>query len=242
MPTETHFDDLCANPLAPGELLVVVGPAAAAPRPAGRENGDTLAKMSAPAESLDVDRNAPEVEAAFEAVPPEMVAEILDGELHSFARPAKRHTRAATRLGRRLGPFDDDDGKPGGWVILDEPEIHLGPKPDKVVPDLAGWRRERMPDALGPDDGPAHYVVVPNWVCEVLSEATERIDRGKKMRIYRREGVGHVWLLSPVLQTLEVYRLERNQWILVETFEGDDAVRAEPFEVIELELADLWAR
>jgi hypothetical protein len=105
-------------------------------------------------------------------------------------------------------------------VILDAPVIHLGPKPDKVVPDLAGWRRERMPDAIGPDDGPAHYDVTPDWVCEVLSERTERVDRAKKMRIYRRERVGHVWLLSPALQTREVYRIEDGRWVLLDTFEG----------------------
>jgi Uma2 family endonuclease len=186
--------------------------------------------------------NPPEVEAAFEAAPEEMVAEILDGELHTFPRPARRQTRAASRLGRRLGPFDDDDGDPGGWVILDEPEIHLGPKPDKIVPDLAGWRRERMPDALGGEAAPPYYDIAPDWVCEVLSERTERIDRGKKMRIYRREGVKHLWLLSPVLQTLEVYRLEDQRWLLLETYEGDEAVRAEPFDAIELRLSTLWAR
>lgn len=190
----------------------------------------------------DAESNSPDVEAAFEAAPPEMVAEILDGELHTFPRPARRHTRAASRLGRRLGPFDDDGGDPGGWVILDEPELHLGPKPDKLVPDLAGWRRERMPDALGPEDAPAFYDVAPDWVCEVLSSSTERVDRGKKMRIYRREGVGHVWLVSPVLLTLEVYRLEAKQWILLDTHEGDERVRAEPFQAMELRLGDLWAR
>jgi len=186
--------------------------------------------------------NPPEVEAAFQALPEEMVAEILDGELFTFPRPGRPHTRAASRLGRRLGPFDDDDGHPGGWIILDEPEIHLGPKPDKIVADLAGWRRERMPDALGPEDAPAHYEIAPDWVCEVLSPRTERSDRGKKMRIYRREGVGHVWLINPLSQTLEVYRLENGRWALLDTYEGDAVVRAEPFDAIELPLASLWAR
>lgn len=186
--------------------------------------------------------NPAEVEAAFQATPPEMVAEILDGELHALPRPARPHTRAASRLGRRLGPFDDDPGDPGGWVILDEPELHLGPRPDKVVPDLAGWRRERMLDAIGPEDAPAHYDTAPDWVCEVISASTERVDRGKKMRIYRREGVSHVWLLNPTAQTLEVYRLEGERWVLLETYEGDEVIRAEPFEAIELPLGTLWAR
>ena len=89
---------------------------------------------------LDPERNRPEVEAAFEAVPPEMVAEILDGELFTFPRPARPHTRSASRLTMTLGrSFDLGDGGPGGWVILDEPELRLGRRPDVVVPDLAGW-------------------------------------------------------------------------------------------------------
>ncbi|XXT21539.1 Uma2 family endonuclease [Sorangium sp. So ce429] len=193
--------------------------------------------------NLDSDRNAPEVEAAFEAVPPESVAEILDGELFTFPRPGRPHTRSASRLTMKLGSaFDLGDGGPGGWVLLDEPELHLGPRPDKVVPDLAGWKRERMPDALGDEDTPAHYDVSPDWVCEVISPRTERVDRGKKMRIYRREGVGHVWLLSPLLRTLEVYRFEGGRWVLLETYEENAKVRAEPFDAVELDLAEIWIR
>src|SRR5690349_21264880 len=129
--------------------------------------------------------NDPAVETAFQAVPDTMVAEILDGELHTRPRPARRHTNTASVLGGELhGPFRRGHGGPGGWVILDEPELHLGPKPDKIVPDLAGWRRERMPDALGPSNAPPHYDVAPDWVCEILSPRTEATDRGKKMRIY----------------------------------------------------------
>lgn len=201
--------------------------------------------MPRPSAPVTVDPNTPNdpaVEAAFEAVPPEIVAEILDGELHTMTRPRPKHGRSATRLARRLGPFDDDPGEPGGWVILIEPELHLGPKPDKIVPDIAGWRRERLPGTVFDDDAPAGMTIAPDWVCEVLSARTERIDRGKKMRIYRREGVGHVWLLSPTLQTLEIYRLHDGAWVLVETCEGDSAVRAEPFTAIELVLTELWAR
>jgi Uma2 family endonuclease len=191
----------------------------------------------------DDERNAPAVEAAFEAVPPEMVAEILDGELFTFPRPARPHTRSASRLGMKLGsPFDLGDGGPGGWVILDEPELHLGRRPDKLAPDLAAWRRARMPDALGNEETLAFYDVAPDWVCEVISPGTERVDRGKKMRIYRREGVGHLWLLSPILRTLEVYRLLDGRWSLIETYEDEEKVRAEPFDAVELDLGSIWAR
>ena len=193
-------------------------------------------------QDLDPEQNSPQVEAAFEAVPSEMVAEILDGELFTFARPARPHTRSASRLTMTLGaPFDLGNGGPGGRVILIEPELHLGPRPDKLVPDLAAWRRERMPDAVGDKETPAHYDVAPDWVCEVISTGTERVDRGKKMRIYRREGVKHVWLLSPLLRTLEVYRLEGGLWLLLETYEDEAKIRAEPFDALEIDLAALWS-
>ncbi|MDI1447353.1 Uma2 family endonuclease [Polyangium sp. 6x1] len=181
--------------------------------------------------------NAPEVEAAYEAASELEVAEILDGELHLFPRPRATHARAASRLGRVLGPYDDDTG-PSGWILLDEPELHLGPRPDKMVPDLAGWRRERMPEM--PDV--AAFTLPPDWVCEILSDRTEAIDRSKKMRIYRREGVKHCWLINPVQQTLELYRLTNGQWLHVETYEGDMRLRVEPFESVEIDMSALWAR
>jgi Uma2 family endonuclease len=185
--------------------------------------------------------NDPAIEQAFREVPDGTVAEILDGELHTMPRPARPHTNTASLLGGELhGPFRRGIGGPGGWVILDEPELHLGPKPDKVVPDLAGWRRERMPDARGAPDAPSHYDVVPDWVCEILSPHTEATDRGKKMRIYRREAIGFAWLINPISRTLEVYRLESGRWVLLDTFEGDATVRAEPFDAIELSLPALW--
>jgi Uma2 family endonuclease len=192
-----------------------------------------------PADPARRPRTPEEIEAAFQAVPPEMVAEILDGELVVMPRPAARHANAASNLeGELYGPFRRGRGGPGGWLILVEPELHLGPRPDKVVPDLAGWRRARMPEL--PDV--AAFTLAPDWVCEVLSPATEHDDRGRKRRIYARESVGHYWLVDPVERTLEVYRLVEGHWHEVETFEGDAAVRAEPFDAIALDLAALWAR
>src|SRR5262249_16522859 len=132
-----------------------------------------------------------ELEAAFQAVPPVMVAEIIDGELVVHPRPASRHTRAASRLGRSLGPFDDDPGEPAGWVILAEPEVHFPPPPgrtkeQKLVPDLAGWRRTRMPEL--PDA--AAITLAPDWLCEVISPRTSYDDRTRKWRTYARAGVG----------------------------------------------------
>jgi Uma2 family endonuclease len=187
----------------------------------------------------DYSKNLPEVEAAFQAAPAECVAEILDGELFVQPRPRYRHARATSRLGGGLAGFDTEGaGGPGGWIILDEPELHLGPRPDKVVPDLAGWRRARMPEL--PDVGATD--LAPDWVCEVISEGTEVIDRTRKRRIYAREGVGHLWFVSPERKLLEVFRLEAGRWVLLDTFEGDSLIRAEPFDAIELPLGRLWER
>lgn len=178
-----------------------------------------------------------EVVAAYRAAPDNVVAEILDGQLSLMPRPRPRHAKAATRLAGALRGFHDpDEGEAGGWVVLIEPELHLGPRPDVIDPDLAGWRRERLPE----EPEGAAISVTPDWVCEILSDRTEALDRGAKRRIYRREGVSHLWLCDPRIQTLEVYRLEGGLWTELDTFEGDAKVRAEPFEAIELDLARLW--
>jgi Uma2 family endonuclease len=139
-------------------------------------------------------------------------------------------------------PFMLARGGPGGWVLIDEPELHLGPRPDKLVPDLAGWRRERLPDAVGGDEAPAHYDLVPDWACEVLSERTRSRDKGQKMRIYAREGVRHLWHVDPVAHTLDIFRLVEGDWLHVQSFSGEARVRAEPFDAVELELALVWSR
>lgn len=200
-------------------------------------SGDAARKPDPQFPNLD-----PDVVEGYRNAPSHQVAEVLDGELHLMPRPRLRHARGATRLSARLAPFDDPaQGDPGGWVILIEPELHLGPKPDIIDPDIAGWRRERVPDDFFSDDD-AFTTIAPDWVCEVLSPSTEVVDRTKKMRVYRREGVGHLWLLDPALRTLEVFRLGDALYALVDTFEGDAVVHAEPFDAIELPLASLWAR
>jgi len=170
------------------------------------------------------------------SLPENMVGEIVDGELFASQRPAPRHAMAATALGGEIyGPFQMGRGGPGGWWILDEPEVHLGP--DVLVPDLAGWRKERMPKM--PDA--AWFDLAPDWVCEVISPSTGRLDRIKKVRIYAREGIGHAWLVDPLQRSLEVLRLQDGRWTLAGAHEENERVRAEPFDAIELDLSALWS-
>src|SRR5262249_3759537 len=123
------------------------------------------------------------------------------------------------------------------WVILDEPEVHLGPDPDIVVPDLGGWRRERMPEL--PDV--AYLTLAPDWACEIISPSTEDIDRAEKVPIYAREGVTHVWLVDPNVKTLQILRLDGASYRIVTTMRGDGPVRPEPFDAVEFALGLLWA-
>jgi Uma2 family endonuclease len=170
------------------------------------------------------------------AVPDHLVAELIDGQLHTFPRPAAPHTRAASRMGALLdGPFDRGVGGPGGWVILDEPELHL--HGDVLVPDLAGWRRERMPKM----PQTAAFELAPDWTCEVLSPSTAAIDRADKMPVYARERVGHVWLVDPLARTLEVFWLDGATYRLMSTHRDETIVTVPPFEALGLELAALWA-
>ena len=171
-------------------------------------------------------------------LPDHVVGEILAGELIVSPRPASPHARASSVLGADLtAPFDRQGsgaGGPGGWWILDEPELHFGE--DVVVPDLAGWRRERLPRL---PSVPA-FELPPDWVCEVLSPSTAQVDRGRKMPVYARVNVPHLWLLDPIVRSLEVYRRRDDGWLLVATHTGDERVRAEPFDAVELELARWW--
>ena len=172
--------------------------------------------------------------------PSNVVAEVLFGTLYTHPRPSLRHANASSHLGGLLcGPFRFGQGGPGGWVIYDEPELHLGAEPDIVVPDLAGWHRERLADL--PED--ARWTsIAPDWLCEVLSPSTEASDRAEKMEIYLRERVGHVWLIDPVLRTLELYRHGGEVWQRLAVYRDDATVRAEPFEAFELPLGLLWER
>lgn len=170
--------------------------------------------------------------------PPNKVAELLAGELHLSPRPASRHGRASSRLGAALDPFDDGLGPddPGGWVILDEPELHLGP--DVLVPDLAGWRRERMPEL---PDTPA-FTLAPDWVCEVASPSTQRTDRLLKMPIYLRAGVPWLWIVDPLTELVEVYEGDGARWVVAATAVGAGAVRLPPFDALELDPGRWFAR
>jgi Uma2 family endonuclease len=167
--------------------------------------------------------------------PEHMVAEIVDGELFLSPRPAFRHSLASLSLADELvSPFQKRRGGPGGWWILTEPELHFGE--DVLVPDLAGWRRERLlePQKL------LFATVAPDWLCETLSPSTKRLDRTKKLPVYARERVSYVWFVDPIEKVVEVYELQGDDYVLTATHTGHERIRAVPFDAIEIELADLW--
>jgi len=175
--------------------------------------------------------------ADLEALPDNVVGEIVAGTLYASPRPAMPHAFAASQLGGVLiNPFNQGQGGPGGWFLIDEPELHLGD--DVLVPDLAGWRQERMPEI----PAIAAVTLAPDWVCEVLSPSTMALDRAAKLPVYARERVPHVWFVDPVARTLEVLRLEGERYTLLATHMGPVCVRAEPFEAFELNLAILWGK
>jgi Uma2 family endonuclease len=168
---------------------------------------------------------------------PEAVrAEIVGGELVTLPAPRPRHSKPQGALRRFIGgPFDDDDGfgGPGGWWIFVEVEVQLG---DAVVrPDLSGWRRSRLPQ---PDVRP--ILVVPDWICEVLSESNEAHDRVTKRRLYAEHGVQHYWLVDPEARTLEALTLETGRWVDAGSFDETAVARIAPFESIELPLGRLF--
>ena len=167
--------------------------------------------------------------------PAHRVAEIVGGTLYTHPRPAMPHALATSALGNDLGnPFQFGRGGPGGWWIIDEPELHFGE--DILVPDLAGWRRERMSDY--PDT--AYVTLAPDWVCEVLSSSTRKVDLHEKRPVYAREGVAYLWLVDPTDRTLEAFELHDGQWLLIASAKDDDPVSIRPFDAITFSLGDLW--
>jgi Uma2 family endonuclease len=168
-------------------------------------------------------------------VPDRFIAEILDGDLYASPRPPLPNARATTVLLADLGAAFALGDEPGGWIMLFAPELHFGN--DVLVPDIAGWRRGRLPSV--PDV--AYLTLAPDWICEVLSPATEAIDRGPKLRIYAREGVALAWFVDPLRQSLEVLALGTGSVRQLEGHHGDVRVRVRPFDAIELELSALWS-
>ncbi|ORE98812.1 Uma2 family endonuclease [Aurantimonas sp. 22II-16-19i] len=187
------------------------------------------------AEQLAQSGPTPATYADLEAVHPHMVAELIDGALVTHPRPAPKHAAAASYLGGEiLDAFGRGRSGPGGWIIVAEPEIHLGRQ--VVVPDIAGWRRERLPSL----PATAYFDTAPDWICEVLSPSTERYDRGIKRRIYARAGVGHMWILDPRAEFLETFILADGRWLVGPTFDNETEVSAEPFDAISFPLTILW--
>ena len=181
---------------------------------------------------------APVPKATYQDVldaPAHRVAEIVDGTLYTHPRPAAPHALASSSLGGELiGSFGRRRGNPGGWWIVFEPELHFGE--DILVPDLAGWRRERMPEF--PDT--AYFTLAPDWVCEVLSPSTRKLDLCAKRPVCAREGVAHLWLVDPLARTLEAFELREGAWVLIATAADADPVSIPPFDATTFDLADLW--
>ena len=184
---------------------------------------------------MSVTKHKPATYADLEAVPPNLVAEILFGTLVTHPRPILDHAEATNALGAlATGSYQFGNGGPGGWTFPIEPELHLGSH--VVVPDIAGWRRER----LQPQRHAAFTTIAPDWICETLSPSTEKYDRGQKRAIYAQFGVGHLWFLDPRVKSLECFVLQGNEWVLKGTFFDSDKVCAAPFDQMTFSLELLW--
>jgi len=165
----------------------------------------------------------------------DVVAEIINGTLYTHPRPSRRHVTTAIALAVELGgPFQKGAGGPGGWLFADEPELHLGA--DVLVPDVAGWRYERL--AGHPET--SYFSVAPDWVCEILSASTEKRDRTIKMQAYADAGVAYLWLIDPRYQILEAFALVQRGWTKTGSWNSEDEVRAAPFDAVPFSLANLW--
>jgi Uma2 family endonuclease len=174
-------------------------------------------------------------------LPQEVIGEILSGELVAIPRPSPEHSKLSSTLGGELhGPFFKGQGGPGGWIFFDEPELHLSINPnlniDIVVPDLAGWKKERLVEK----PKTPYFTLAPDWVCEVLSPSTASRDRKIKMDLYAKYNIPYYWIFDPLNKTLEVFELKNSKFECFMVASGEDKVMAPPFETIQLDLSLLW--
>lgn len=190
--------------------------------------------MPVPAFELQKTRRKASYDDVLDA-PPHKVAQVISGNLHLHPRPIGSHIMANAILCRKIAtPFQDGIGGPGGWWIVSEPEIHL--EEDIVVPDIAGWRKEKLPKyPYG-----AFVTVSPDWVCEILSPSTKKVDLGDKWDVYAREGVSHIWFIDPGARSLEAFARVNGKWLMISALTGDDALLIPPFENISIPLSALW--
>jgi Uma2 family endonuclease len=175
--------------------------------------------------------------ADLDALPPGIVGEIIEGVLYTMTKPRARHQRTGTGIGSDLrGPFDLGRGGPGGWWIIAEPGIELPNDTKEISPDVAGWRRERMPEL--PVDEPIR--VVPDWVCEILSKTTRRHDQLVKLPYYADVGVPYAWIVDLEARVLTAQRLESGRWLTIGTYSDETEARIAPFDAVPLNVADWW--
>ena len=192
--------------------------------------------MVRPQEKIDMTEKRTTYQDVLDA-PDNKVAELINGKLYLMSRPTMPHATASSRLGMIIGnPYDMGTGGPGDWRILFEPELHIIRDVEVLVPDLAGWRRERMPEVA---DG-HRMTLMPDWVCEVLSPSTRKVDLVEKRPIYARAGVNHLWLVDPSDQSLDAFERQGDAWVQIASLQGDDAVCVPPFDAITFNLTSLW--
>jgi Uma2 family endonuclease len=181
-------------------------------------------------------QEGPATLADIEALPEGVVGEIIDGTLYVHPRPRAGHGDIIGALCSELrDPFQRGLNGPGGWWIQVEPGIRL-PEAPEFVPDLAGWRRERVPRGI-PDGS---WTLVPDWACEVLSPSTRAYDQRIKRPFYARIGIRHLWFIDLEIRTLTVSELREGHWMELGVYGEDDVIRAAPFDALELKLGELW--
>ncbi len=172
-----------------------------------------------------------------EALPDPLVGEVIAGALYTMGRPSPAHASVEEGLiidlreGRRGG-----GPPPSGWYFKIEVEVRF-PSDEKVVPDVAGWREARIEGHR--NDNPIR--VVPDWVCEVLSDSMRKKDLGVKRDLYARQGVGHLWLVEPEEHRLEAFSLdEQGRWVLLGSYFEDAVVDVAPFLGVPMAIGRWW--
>ncbi|MFT3710413.1 MAG: Uma2 family endonuclease [Archangium sp.] len=167
------------------------------------------------------------------SLPDDQSGEVIEGEVYVMGRPSLRHQTVedeVTSLLKKGGPGE------GGWLFASEVSIRFA-SDEEVVPDVSGWRRERLAGRL--DENPIR--VRPDWVCEILSDSTRVKDLGPKRKLYAKQGVPFLWLIDPHAKVLEAFELVGAAWQLQGTWSNDDVIKGlAPFPELTVQLREWW--
>jgi Uma2 family endonuclease len=162
------------------------------------------------------------------------IYELINGEIMKRTSPNLVHQDVSMMLSIHLGSFIVKNNL--GKIYAAPTDVYLSKTADLVVPDLSF-----IPTANASYFQPSGYILgVPDLIIEILSKGTHQVDRGTKMRLYKRYGVKEYWLADPIKKSIEVHVLEEDDYNLKSYAEEFGEIESSVLVDFKLEVAKIF--